>query len=371
MDKAITATLDAITRAGLKPPKRVTLMVTNGCNLCCCHCWPESRSNKTTPPVPADSIMRVIRDFVVLGAEEICLTGGEPLTHPDWFDILSFACNQTGLDHVRLQTNGTLLTEVEIAALGSINFKGLTVQVSLDGATPETHDRVRGSGSFVQAFRGLKLLADTGMGKQVVVAFTETQHNFADLPPLFQLLDELGIGQLVSGTLVMGGRASHTDQLAPPTPSQYRELITRYHSDSLFKSRYKKMGNIAAIEWFTGKAFPGADGCRCLETPYITADGNMYPCLMLPMDQLAARDVFHRPLAEVLFQGLARWAELPELNHRRSVELEACKACPNRLHCAGGCMGRAFTAVGDFMAVEDRCALRQAVYSWKPHQTGK
>jgi radical SAM protein with 4Fe4S-binding SPASM domain len=340
-------------------------MVTNGCNLCCRHCWPESRSYKTTPPVPADKIMRVIREFVRLGVEEICLTGGEPLTHPDWFDILSFACNQPGLGSVRLQTNGTLLTEVEIHALGSIDFKGLIVQVSLDGATPETHDRMRGSGSFDKAFQGLRLLAEAGMGNQVVVAFTETQHNFADIPLLLQLLDELGIGRLVSGTLVMGGRAAHTDHIAPPTPAQYRELITLYHTDPQFTSRYKKMGNIAAIEWFTGKSYPSAEACSCIETPYITADGKMYPCLMLPVDKWAVMDVFHHPLDDVLFQGIARWKKLTELHHKRSVTLEPCKACPNRQHCAGGCMGRAFTAFDDIMAVEDRCVLRQAVYSWK------
>jgi len=364
----MTEVLDSIIRAGLRSPKIVTLMVTNGCNLSCLHCWPESRSCDTAPPVPADTIRRLIEEFVLLAVEEICLTGGEPLTHPDWFEILSFACRQPGLNRVRLQTNATLLTEVDIEALGSIDFKGLTIQVSLEGATAETNDRVRGPGSFEQAFRGLKFLADAGLGEQVVVAFTETQHNFAELPRLLELLDELGIGGLVSGTLVLGGRAAQTDQVAPPTPSQYRELLNLYHSDPQFRSRYKKLGNIAAIEWFTGKSYPASEGCICIETPYINADGEMYPCLMLPIAKLAAKDMFHRPLEEVLFESLSLWAELPDLNRRRSVELEACKNCPGRLHCGGGCMGRAYAATGDFMNVEDRCALRKSIYSWEAPQ---
>ena len=368
MKAKMTKVLDSIIRAGLRSPKIVTLMVTNGCNLSCLHCWPESRSCGTAPPVPADTIRRLIGEVVLLGVEEICLTGGEPLTHPDWFEILSFACRQPGLNRVRLQTNATLLTEVDIEALGSIDFKGLTVQVSLEGAIAETNDRVRGPGSFEQAFRGLKFLAEAGLGQQVVVAFTETQQNLAELPRLLQLLDGLGIGRLVSGTLVLGGRATQSDQVAPPTPSQYRELLNLYHSDPQFRSRYKKLGNIAAIEWFTGKSYPGSEGCICIETPYINADGEMYPCLMLPIDKLAAKNVFHRPLDEVLFEALSLWAELPDLNRRRSVELEACKNCPGRLHCAGGCMGRAYAATGDFMNVEDRCVLRKSVYSWEAPQ---
>lgn len=365
MKKKSTEVLDAITHADLRIPKIVTLMITNGCNLSCVHCWPESRSCGTTPPVPADTIRRLIREFVLLGVEEICITGGEPLTHPDWLEILSFACRQPGLNRVRLQTNGTLLTESDIKAFGSIDFKGLTVQVSLEGATAETNDRVRGPGSFDQAFRGLKLLAEAGLGKQVIVAFTETLHNFAELPRLLQLLDGLGIGRLVSGTLVPGGRAAQSDQVAPPTAAQYGELLNLYHSDPQFRWRYKKLGNIAALEWFRGKSTPGSEECVCIETPYINADGKMYPCLMLPVDKLAAKDVFHRPLDDVLFEAVPLWAQLPELNRRRSVELEACKECPGRLHCAGGCMGRAYAASGDFMNVEDRCALRRSVYSWE------
>jgi len=368
MKAKITKVLDSIIRAGLRFPKIVTLMVTNGCNLSCLHCWPESRSCGAAPPVPADTLKRLIREFVLLGVEEICLTGGEPLTHPDWFEILSFACRQPGLNGVRLQTNATLLTEVDIEALGSIDFKGLTLQVSLEGATAETNDRVRGPGSFKRAFRGLKYLAEAGLGEQVVVAFTETQHNFEDLPRLLELLDGLGIGRLVSGTLVLGGRAARNDHVAPPTPAQYRELLNLYHSDPQFRSRYRKLGNIAPLEWLRGKSYPASEGCICIETPYINADGNMYPCLMLPIDKLAVKDVFLRPLDEVLFEALSIWAELPDLNRRRFFELQACKSCPGRLHCAGGCMGRAYAATGDFMNVEDRCALRKSVYSWKAPQ---
>ncbi|MCK4790007.1 MAG: radical SAM protein [Desulfobacteraceae bacterium] len=357
--------LGHITRAGLRPPKMVTLMITNGCNLRCRHCWPESRSSNVTPPVPVDTLRRLIQELVHLGVEEICLTGGEPLTHPDWLEILDFSCKQSGLKRVRLQTNATLLTEEDIKVLRSISFEGLSVQVSLEGATAQTNDRVRGSGSFERAFRGLKLLAEGGLGKQTLVAFTEMRHNFMELPLLLEMVDMLGIGRLVSGTLVLGGRAAQTDQLVPPTPSQYRDLLDLFHSDVQFRSRYKKTGNIAALEWLAGRLNTSPQSCICIETPYINADGQMYPCVMLPIEKYGVQGVYHRPLDEVLTEGALLWAELPELNLRRSEELEACKECIGKLHCAGGCMGRAYAASGDFMTVEDRCALRKAVYSWK------
>ena len=364
----MTEVLDAITRAGLRSPRSVTLMITGGCNLSCLHCWPESRSCGTASPVPTDTLKRLIGEFALVGVEAVCLTGGEPLTHPEWFEILYFSCRQTGFKKVSFQTNATLLNETDIKAIQSINFEGLSVQVSLEGATPQTHDRVRGSGSFERAFQGLKLLAEGGLGKQTQVAFTEMEHNFTELPLLLEMVDVLGIGRLVSGTLVMGGRATQTDQLAPPTPSQYRDLLDLFHSDTQFRSRYKKIGNIAALEWLTGRSYPTSESCICIETPYINADGEMYPCLMLPIEKYGVQGVHHRPLEEVLTEGALLWAELPELNLRRSVELEACKECTGKVHCAGGCMGRAYAATGDFMSVEDRCALRKSVYLWKAPQ---
>jgi radical SAM protein with 4Fe4S-binding SPASM domain len=87
---------------------------------------------------------------------------------------------------------------------------------------------------------------------------------------------------------------------------------------------------------------------------------------MLPAVEFAVEGVYQRSLAEVLRQALPLWAGLPGLHQRRLRELGQCKTCPGRLHCAGGCMGRAYDATGDFMSVEDRCDLRKAVYSWMP-----
>ncbi len=365
MNGKLKKVFNLTTRTGLASPRAVTLMITNNCNLSCHHCLPESQFHSTIPPIPTDAIQRLIKEFTLLGVEEITLTGGEPLTHPDWFEILSFACRQHGLNRVLLQTNGTLLTELDIEALCSIDSRNLVVQVSLEGSTAETNDRVRGIGTFERIIESLKLLTAAGLGQQVVVAFTEMQHNFMQLPELLQLLNEFGIGSLVSGTLVNRGRASLTSQITHPTPTQYRELLNLFHSDPKFNALYKKLGNIAALEWFTGKSYPASVSCSCMGKPYINADGEMYPCLMLPIECFAVKNVYQRPLDEVLLEGLVLWAELPNLHYRRSVELEKCKICPGKQHCAGGCMGRAYTSTLDFMNVEDRCELRKEVYSWE------
>ena len=358
--------LGEICETGLKPPRVVTLMITNGCNLRCHHCWPESLSHKAVLPVPVESLKPLIMGFGGLGITEICLTGGEPLTHPDWLAVLRFCCMQEGIERVRLQTNATLLTEKDVKCLAAIHKKDLVIQVSLEGATPQTHDRLRGKGSFERAFRGLKRLAAAGLGRQTVVAFTETRYNFDSLSLLIERLDDLGVGRLVSGTLVQAGRAARTHALELPTPAQYRALLSLYHQDEAFRKRYHKMANISCLEWWFGKADPASESCACFELPYVTAGGLLYPCIMLPMDQLAVHHVHENPLEESLVKAVSLWSGLPALNRRRISELAPCKTCSGRSHCAGGCMGRAYATTGDFMTVEDRCVLRKAVYAWQP-----
>ena len=366
MDNATAEQIQSlITDTGLKPPRAPTLMITNDCNLYCDHCWPGSGGPIKTPPVPLKKLQEMIRNFVKLGAKEICLTGGEPLTHPHWLDILIFSCTIPGLNKVCLQTNGTLLSNKTVNALASSGFKNLSIQVSLEGATAQTHDRLRGRGSFERAWGGIKLLTEAGLGGQTVIAFTETKDNFQELPQLLQVLDDFGVGRLASGTLVQAGRAAQNDLLSLPAPLQVEGLLERFHGDKTFRERYERIGNIACLEWLKGKTTPSVENCRCIDAPYIKENGTMYPCTMLPVEKFAIMDVYNRPAEEIFSQALSLWAELPKTNERRAESLKECKSCPGSKHCAGGCMGRAYTANGDPMTVEDRCALRKTVYRWK------
>ncbi len=364
-----TDILRQLAAAGLKPPRSVTLAVTNQCNLSCQHCWPLSGPDQKASVVPRQQVLDVMGGFAALGATKIVLTGGEPLTHPDWVELLTFACDLPGVIEVRLQTNAILISPAEVAALLTLKDRGLIIQTSLEGASPPAHDRVRGEGSFAQTLQGLRLLAESGLAPQICITFTEMQHNFEELPDLLALTDRMGIGQFVSGTLVRGGRAMQSLGLLPPTPQQYEGLLARYRRDSVFRERYRRIGNVAALEWRRETAEGENICCDFIETPYVTAEGRLYPCVMLHADDYAAMAVYDRPLTTAIAEKIAAWSRLAEINRTRRTRLKACQGCPDHGRCRAGCMGRAFSAYGDFFAVEDRCRLRQAVYGWQAEET--
>ena len=88
---------DAYAKADLFLPKALTLAITNRCNLHCAHCWPDSQQSRSVRPVSTSTVLRLIKEFVEIGGNRVCITGGEPLTHPDWLQILAYLVNSKGL----------------------------------------------------------------------------------------------------------------------------------------------------------------------------------------------------------------------------------------------------------------------------------
>lgn len=357
--------IEKIKSAGLFRPKALTLAITTDCNLHCGHCLvlgPQHQASKEY--VPVAKVRQLICEFTQLGGEEVCLTGGDPMTHPDWLEILTFCCRQPGLQSVRLQTNGTLINEQVARQLGTNEFKKLSFQISLDGGTAQSHDLVRGEGSFQRALEGLRCLKNAGCGERTSISFTEMQHNMEDIPELLELASQLGIGSVVGSTLIRGGRASDSKRLTPPTPEQYTTLLDRYDKDSRFRTLYQKYGRFSAIEWMKGRSRPSSGGCRLLERPYVTVSGLIFPCALLQDDSYAGVGIYERSLAEVIESTITLWRELLEASRRRAKEMKCVETCPGMGHCAGGCFARSVVGKDSTDTREDRCSLRRAVYTW-------
>ncbi|MGD9006917.1 MAG: radical SAM protein [Desulfobacteraceae bacterium] len=353
-----------INAVDLHPPQSITLMITDKCNLFCRHCWLDCCTLDRSAPVPGRKVMDLVDDFAKMGGTRINLTGGEVLSHPEWHSVLTFCSEHSRIDGVCLQTNGILLTHEKIEALQKMRTDKLALQVSLDGARARTHDLVRGPGSFYRAMAGLRLLVEAGLGHRTRVAFTEMAHNIHELPELLEILDDMGIGRLVSGTVVMGGRAAASKRINLPMPVQYWELIDYYQSDVIFKALYDRKANVAAIEWFKNRTNTSSSTCSCLEHMFVDARGYLYPCTMLLLDRYAVEGAYTQPLDRTLQKALSKWGEIPVLSRERHRRIASCSRCDFVDQCGGGCMGRAASINGELMAPEDRCALRKAVYQW-------
>lgn len=285
------------------------------------------------------------------------ITGGEPLSHPDFPELFRYARN-AGFDSLALQTNGMLFDGASVALLSSLDFPGFTIQISMDGAGAKTHDAVRGTGAFQALLQGIRQLVRAGLGKRVAIFFTEMRHNLEDLPAALELVEDLGVGWFTSGTVVLCGRAAEDALVAPPAPEQYRRLLERYDSDADFQRRYRRLAKIPVIEWRGGDT-PRGEACTFVENPYLSAEGRLYPCLLCHADPFSVHDVFRKSLSDAFIEGAALWSELLHASRRRAHQVDACKDCPEHLTCAAGCVGRAWGSCGEIMAPDDRCTIRR------------
>ena len=356
--------LEAITRIALKLPDELYVMITDGCNLRCHHCWPRAKPVSEAISISVQNFQGLVENFTRLGSHAITITGGEPLSHPECMAIVAHAARQERIDRVCLQTNGALLDADAIARIRMLPQKKIRIQVSLDGARPDTHDRLRGSGSFRKSIEGLRRLKEIGWGSSVAIAFTETASTIDDLPDLLALAEQLEVGQVLSGCLVKEGRARHDFDTQLPRAEQYEALLTRYHHDGKFRERYDRIGKFSAIEWLKGRDYPLDNQCQCMRMPFVTAAGDLYPCNMLPVERWRIAGIFDRPFAQVIADLLARWRDIPGI-YRQRADMPACQSCSGGKHCGGGCLGRVPDVKDDCKMPEDRCALRQSVYTWE------
>ena len=119
---------------------------------------------------------------------ELFLTGGEPFMLLDLHERLRVAA--TAMPTTVL-TNAMLWSGERLRLLEELPRDGLTLQISLDSASPELHDRHRGTGSFARAFAGIRLAMDLGFRVRVAATLgADAASSESDLEALF---DELGL----------------------------------------------------------------------------------------------------------------------------------------------------------------------------------
>ena len=163
---------------------RAEIELTNRCNLRCTYCYAEVNTSKEE--LTADEWILVMNAMHQHGLRAALFSGGEPFLHRGLMDILAWAAERL---IVEMNTNGAFITPAHAQRLAKLDLK--VVQVSMDSATPEYHDSVRGRGSHAKALAGVRHLADAGVPVQL--SATVTRRNRPMLPELARLARELGV----------------------------------------------------------------------------------------------------------------------------------------------------------------------------------
>ena len=161
------------------PLKLVAFEITRTCKMKCRHCRGDSRDESYTGQLSFDEIRKIFDNIAVFAKPIMIITGGEPLTRPDVFDITAYSTT-LGFRTV-LATCGHLLNDETVGKL--IDTGVQRISVSLDGSSAETHDNFRGvPGAFDGALKGLAVARKHGLDFQI--NSTITSLNIGELEAL-------------------------------------------------------------------------------------------------------------------------------------------------------------------------------------------
>ncbi|MBU8849304.1 MAG: 12,18-didecarboxysiroheme deacetylase [Desulfobacterales bacterium] len=176
--------------------------MTRRCNLKCVHCYARSEDISYDNELNHEQSIAMIDDLARFGVPVLLFSGGEPLVHPRLVEYAQYAVSK-GMRAV-ISTNGTLITKEKAKTLKEIGLS--YVGISLDGLE-ETHDKFRGvKGSFKKAMAAIENCQNAGI--KVGLRFTINKRNVADIPGIFDLLEEKNIPRACFYHLVYSGRGS-------------------------------------------------------------------------------------------------------------------------------------------------------------------
>jgi sulfatase maturation enzyme AslB (radical SAM superfamily) len=122
--------------------------------------------------------------------QELYLTGGEPFLLIDLDERLRLA---TEAFPTTVLTNAMQFKGARLRRLDALPRDRLTLQISIDSATAELHDRHRGTGSFDRAMAGVRTALDLGF--RIRLAATLGSDAGASERELIGLFDDLGLDE--------------------------------------------------------------------------------------------------------------------------------------------------------------------------------
>jgi AdoMet-dependent heme synthase len=367
--------------------------VTQSCDLACKHCRAAAQPIAHPDELTTAEGKAVIDQIAEMGVPIFVLTGGDPLKRKDVFELIRYAAGK-GVQVAVTPSATPLLTR---EAMFKLKEAGLVrLGISLDGSTPEIHDKFRGlPGAWARTIQAIEWANEAGIPIQV--HSTISRHNAHDLDGLCALFERLAIVMWNVFFLVPVGRGQIADLLSGEEFEQVfgkiYELSHRVNfqiktTEAMHYRRYLLQHNLE--ERRIGHGHPatrpgfGADArpAQGYEAGTPTADahsrtvgwatrrvndgkgfmfishvGNVYPSGFLPIH---AGNVRQTPISDI-YRNAPIFKALRDTSQLKGK----CGACEYKEIC-GGSRARAYALTGDPLAQEQCCIYQPR--NWVPRE---
>lgn len=356
--------------------------ITRTCNLRCVHCYSDSNAMQYPGELNWGEMQDVLEDLAAYEVPSLLLSGGEPMIHPRFFDLVEMASG-AGLK-LTISTNGTLITPEKAALLKAANVA--YVGISLDGIG-KIHDEFRRKeGAFDAAVRGFRNCHE--VKQKTGLRLTLTRHNVENIDRILDFIEDQEIQRVCFYHLVPAGRGSELqvleanaargaiDTLISRVEAWHRQGIERelltvtQPADGaylLVRMENEKHPNLEEarrlLSWNGGGANSSGRGIANIDT-----QGNVHPDQF--WQDVTLGNVKRMPFSEI-WEGnnpassemLASIRSIGLLNQeeRQARMSGPCADCKWFSICGGGFRTRAaFCNDGDLWGSDPGCYLREA-----------
>lgn len=244
-----------------------TVIVTYRCNAKCTMCNRYKVPSKPEEEISIETIKKLPEMYFTN------ITGGEPFIRDDLKDIVRELLKKS--DRIVISTNGFFTDRiVELCK----EFPQVGIRISIEGLE-KTNNEIRGlDDGFNRGYTTLKKLVDMGM-KDVGFGMTVQDRNAADLVPLYNISDELGMefatASLHNSFYFVESNNIIKDRLT--VAQNFEDLINRLLDSNSPKKWFRAYFNHGLINYiFSQKRLLPCD--MSFDTFFIDPYGDVMPC---------------------------------------------------------------------------------------------
>ena len=297
--------------------------LTSACNLRCRYCFNLDRED--APRIPLDDIRNILKAGYERHNRYVSITGGEPFLYKQIFDVLDYA-HDLGY-WINILSHGGLLDQVKIQRLKK--YWRSRIRISLDGPDRETHDLLRGQGTFDNTMAKIAMLLDNGIN--VGIGVTVSDNNLSRVTEVLNLCMEKGISfvRCVPVARVKKGKAATVDVSLHEGLLETLIGFAIHNKDRVDLPQPEYETVVGSLDALTTR--------RCMAGTHffgITADKKIIPCSLI---------ADHPDIPKVYFENADSFGELSRQMDAIFAGIKnrlggICGTCEFREVCYGGCI---------------------------------
>ena len=244
-----------------------TVIVTYRCNAKCTMCNRYKVPSKPEEEISIETIKKLPEMYFTN------ITGGEPFIRDDLKDIVRELLKKS--DRIVISTNGFFTDRIVKLCK---EFPQVGIRISIEGLE-KTNNEIRGlDDGFNRGYTTLKKLVDMGM-KDVGFGMTVQDRNAADLVPLYNISDELGMefatASLHNSFYFVESNNIIKDRLT--VAQNFEDLVNRLLDSNSPKKWFRAYFNHGLINYiFSQKRLLPCD--MSFDTFFIDPYGDVMPC---------------------------------------------------------------------------------------------